>query len=306
MAVSADDNLWQGVDGVNNPCPVGYRLPTESEWDAERGSWSSNNSSGAYGSPLKLPVAGYRRNVDGSLSDVGSIGDYWSSSVDGSFARRLFFSSSDADMFSDFRARGFSVRCLKHVEESGPTEVTSTTGAVWMDRNLGASQVATSSTDAGAYGDLYQWGRGADGHEKRDSETTSTLSTTDTPGHGDFITSDSDWRSTQNDNLWQGVDGVNNPCPAGFRLPTQAEWETERTSWSSNNSSGAYGSPLKLPVAGNRNYGDGSLLNVGSYGLYWSSSVAGAVASYLYFISSSADMNSGNRAFGFSVRCRKD
>ena len=34
-----------------------------------------------------------------------------------------------------------------------------TTGAIWMDRNLGATQAATSSTDVDAYGDLYQWGR---------------------------------------------------------------------------------------------------------------------------------------------------
>lgn len=37
--------------------------------------------------------------------------------------------------------------------------VTTATGRVWMDRNLGASSVATSSNDAEAYGDLYQWGR---------------------------------------------------------------------------------------------------------------------------------------------------
>jgi hypothetical protein len=88
--------------------------------------------------------------------------------------------------------------------------VTSLTGKEWMDRNLGASQVATSSIDASAYGDLYQWGRLTDGHEKRTSGTTSTLSSTDDPGHGDFITPGSppwDWRSPQNDNLWQGVSG---------------------------------------------------------------------------------------------------
>jgi len=213
---------------------------------------------------LKLPVAGIRFHADGSLFGVGSRGDYWSSSVDGTFARFLLFNSSNADVDSFTRAGGVSVRCIKHVE------VTSTTGAVWMDRNLGASQVATSSTDAGAYGDLYQWGRGADGHEKRDSETTSTLSTTDTPGHGDFITTSSstnDWRSPQNDNLWQGVDGVNNPCPVGYRLPTESEWDAERDSWSSSNSFGAYGSPLKLPVAGYRFFDDGSLSFVGSNGL---------------------------------------
>ena len=183
------------------------------------------------------------------------------------------------------------------------------TGKTWMDRNLGASRAATSSTDSEAYGDLYQWGRAADGHEKRTSGITSTLSTTDQPGHGDFITNSSspyDWRSPQNDNLWQGVEGVNNPCPVGYRLPTEAEWNAERGSWSSNNSAGAYGSPLKLPAAGYRDTGDGSLFNVGSYGYYWSSSVDGAPARFLLFYSSDADVYSFNRADGNSVRCRKD
>jgi uncharacterized protein (TIGR02145 family) len=183
------------------------------------------------------------------------------------------------------------------------------TGKIWMDRNLGASQAATSSTDANSYGDLYQWGRFADGHQCRTSPTTATLSSTDQPAHGDFITTNSspyDWRSPQNDNLWQGVNGVNNPCPSGYRLPTNAELDSERSSWSQNNSAGAFASPLKLPMAGYRNSSDGSLFNVGSNGYYWSSTVDGAFANILYFISSNAFMSSNDRAFGFSVRCLKD
>ena len=57
-----------------------------------------------------------------------------------------------------------------------------------MDRNLGATQAATSSTDVDAYGDLYQWGRFSDGHQCRTSNTTATLSSVDQPAHGDFIT----------------------------------------------------------------------------------------------------------------------
>ncbi len=61
-------------------------------------------------------------------------------------------------------------------------------GQVWMDRNLGASRVAINLTDSEAYGDLYQWGRGSDGHQIRTSDTTSTKSSSDTPGHGNFVT----------------------------------------------------------------------------------------------------------------------
>ena len=91
--------------------------------------------------------------------------------------------------------------------------VESAGGRCWMDRNLGASQVATSSNDVASYGDLFQWGRGADGHQlvnrysgdgKMTSEILFDLSVVDQPGHGDFIIPGefpNDWRSPQNDDL---------------------------------------------------------------------------------------------------------
>ena len=39
----------------------------------------------------------------------------------------------------------------------GPVPTVTSAGQVWMDRNLGASRVATSFDDEEAYGDLYQW-----------------------------------------------------------------------------------------------------------------------------------------------------
>jgi uncharacterized protein (TIGR02145 family) len=193
---------------------------------------------------------------------------------------------------------------------SGPTAIVDvtnpTTGKTWMDRNLGASQVATSSTDAAAYGDLYQWGRGNDGHQCRTSATTTTLSATDQPGNANFILAPNapyDWRSPQNANLWQGVNGVNNPCPGGYRLPTEIELDAERTSWISNNSAGAYASLLKLTASGSRIYNTGSFANVGTFGYYWSSAFSGTL---LMFLSFNAYAEINNLAYGRAVRCIKN
>ncbi len=186
-----------------------------------------------------------------------------------------------------------------------PNVTNPATGKVWMDRNLGASQVATSSTDAASYGDLYQWGRGADGHQSYASGATRTLATSDTPGHGNFIINSSnpkDWRSPQNDNLWQGVNGINNPCPSGYRLPTRTEWQVEIATWSSNNSAGAFASALKLPMAGCRDSNNGGYIFMGSRGYYWSSTLGQNVQSN----SSNTSLYSSNRSYGYSVRCLKD
>jgi len=184
-------------------------------------------------------------------------------------------------------------------------------GQIWMDRNLGATQVATGPTDSAAYGDLYQWGRLVDGHQNRSSSITSNLSSKDTPGHGKFITTNNlplDWRIPQNNKLWQGTSGINNPCPAGFRLPTLTELEMERKSWSSNDAKGAFASPLKLVLAGTRSFIDGTLGQVGKSGAYWSSSVDGNNwAHTLLFIGTNAYVdNNIARAMGGSVRCIMD
>ena len=184
-----------------------------------------------------------------------------------------------------------------------------TTQKTWMDRNLGASQAATSSTDTDSYGDLYQWGRFADGHQCRNSGTTNTLSSTNTPGHDKFIlapNSPNDWRSPQNNNLWQDVSGINNPCPSGYRLPTRTEWDSEHKSWNAQNSGGAIASPLKLPAAGNHKHSDGLFDQVGTTGCYWSSTVQSTNSCYLSFSNNSAGLNQGYRAQGRSVRCIKD
>ncbi len=191
-------------------------------------------------------------------------------------------------------------------------------GKTWLNNNLGANyanttngafnpaQQASSSTDANAYGSLFQWGRGADGHEFRTSATTAGPIATPWTSTN-FIRSSTtpfDWRTPQDNNLWQGVSGTNNPCPIGYRLPTETELNNQRLRWSSNNSSGALASPLKLPLAGRRT-NTGSLFDVGYDGFYLSSTVISSSARYLNF-GSVTIMNTDFRGNGFSVRCLKD
>jgi uncharacterized protein (TIGR02145 family) len=191
------------------------------------------------------------------------------------------------------------------------------TGKTWMARNLGSSRVAISSTDHLAYGSLYQWGRGSDGHEliswSNSSNgtpiyaTTNTLSSTDVPGTPNFIlipiAAPFDWRIGQNVNLWQGVTGTNNPCPAGYRIPTETEWSQEVATWSSPSAAGAFDSPLKLTVAGYRDM-YGYISFPGTSGFYWSSTVNGTSSRRLRLINT--DIANEVRAAGASVRCIQD
>jgi hypothetical protein len=180
-----------------------------------------------------------------------------------------------------------------------------------MNKNLGATRVATNPTDTAAFGDLYQWGRLTDGHEKRTSSTTITLSSTDVPGHNNFIAvpSSQDWRVTSNNNLWQGVNGINNPCPSGYRLPTASEFDAERLSWITNNAAGAFASPLKWTMAGARAT-NGTFAYINSRAFYLSSNINTTnqiTPNGLQFTTTNAYIYPFiGRTVGSSVRCIKN
>jgi uncharacterized protein (TIGR02145 family) len=114
-------------------------------------------------------------------------------------------------------------------------------------------------TDATVFGDLYQWGRTDDGHQIRnprrcyphcdnipagsggnpnaaldDTDLDSNGQVLDThPAFGHFIRQaavPNNWRLTPDATLWNSgtdqnpVKSVNDPCPDGWRIPTEAEW----------------------------------------------------------------------------------
>lgn len=209
---------------------------------------------------------------------------------------------------------------------SVPTEVkeiVSATGKIWMDRNLGASRAAISSTDFNAYGCLYQYGRGNDGHAGINwtsgsagtsvNRSTSVQSATDTPTHNLFIRGTSDWRAGGSGNrLWQGSTGVNNPCPMGYRVPTQAEFQAEMTFYDLKNAASAFANGpsggFKFTQVGHHNMGQstGVISGVGGSGYYWTSTASGAFSANVEIVPNGMAIPVNNRAHGFAVRCIKD
>jgi len=227
-------------------------------------------------------------------------------------------------------SRDGSINNGKGVTESGKIvtkpwaygTVTTATGRIWLDRNLGASRVAISSTDVEAYGDYYQWGRPADGHQTKyltnnnSSGFTNTKSSSSVPSTDLWIvpTDDSnDWLSTPDNSLWTGANPATNPCPAGFRIPTEAEWSTENIA---NITATFQTNGLKLTLPGMlTNFGSGGASytaknNYGQYltqTAYTTTPVKGGAR---YF-----GVNSSNQAWfdqnyykshGMSVRCIKN
>lgn len=191
---------------------------------------------------------------------------------------------------------------------------------IWLQQNLGSPAVATSSTDANAFGDLFQWGRWDDGHQLRTATTATSPANNNPTGIGAgnanyFTSSPAWWNSNQLTDTWSAAtpaavtatDGCD-PCRAlgeGWKMPSQTDWELIVEKEVITSPSKAYDSNLKLTIGGNRDT-TGSFNFTGVRGYYWSRTTSSTGAKNLYF--SNAIVNpaaGGPRGQGSSVRCLK-
>ena len=131
---NTDDTRWTtsgSEKSIYDPCPAGWRVPDGGDsgvWSKAKGSsseyernYDSNdlgmNFSGDFGTDQTIwyPAAGCRDDIDGSLSNFGNLGFYWSATPSGSLVCRLDF-GNDGYVYpsnDDCRAYGYSVRCLQ-------------------------------------------------------------------------------------------------------------------------------------------------------------------------------------------------
>jgi len=162
----------------------------------------------------------------------------------------------------------------------------------WITKNLGATQQATSVTDAtdASSGWYWQFNR-KQGYTHNGATATPAWTITS-------INENSDWLM------------ANDPCRIEmggiWRIPTKTEWNNIDSSSSWTNYNAPYGSALKLHGAGYIAANSGSLVDRGSHGYFWSNSQHPNDFStgWLFGMDSgSAWLISDNKAHGASIRC---
>jgi uncharacterized protein (TIGR02145 family) len=134
----SSDNAWgnSGAKTANDPCPVGWRVPSTTQWQSigngnsnsitinttgvvttsgNKWTWKETTTKGLQiGDFLFLPAAGHRIGVS-AVDSPGTYGHYWSRTPNGStIAYDLFFASSYVYPGNNnyYRSYGFPVRCV--------------------------------------------------------------------------------------------------------------------------------------------------------------------------------------------------
>jgi hypothetical protein len=108
--------LWADVNHINNPCPLGYRLPDEQEMNTIQ-SLGISNAATAYTSSLRLTFAGRRIGTNTWTNSIDN-GVYWTriltTSIAALYSRALTFNATIFTVGDISRGTGASVRCIRN------------------------------------------------------------------------------------------------------------------------------------------------------------------------------------------------
>ena len=107
MNTTSDTSLWSAETSPNNPCPMGFRVPTLTELD---GLFVAGNMT-SYNSLLCFPYTGARLWNINSVTMLSGIGIYWTSTASGTLNA---VSRSHNNSSNNPKSNGFCVRCIKN------------------------------------------------------------------------------------------------------------------------------------------------------------------------------------------------
>lgn len=197
---------------------------------------------------------------------------------------------------------------------------------VWktfLCHNLGADPSADPFAPSWRLnGDYYQWGRnpacfgidGTDGANPCSAPVYGAAAPWGNAAVNDNAGAIPGWSTTvAPDGSWQDeVKTANDPCPAGFRVPTKAQWDaiyannivtqlgTQSLSSTNHTFGQMFGANLFLPAAGQRSPVNGALNLRGAAGQYWSSTVGSSGNAIL---KNHGGTNPDDRRYAFPIRC---
>jgi uncharacterized protein (TIGR02145 family) len=331
-----------------DPCPAGYTLPAGGSdggdfaalaganvtrtwlaanatspatgilYGAQAGAEFRDNSTG---DAVFFPATGNRHFSDGGLTVVGTDCFYWSATPQSAGASaglngyNLYVNADRINpKYDNGISRGMTIRCVKGDKGSPDVYGVEVGGVVWAKSNLLTSKgFVNRSHDAGSF---FQWG------------VSTPWSATGDPyivGTGD-TTADT-WPTNVTGSATDVWSAAQDPSPAGWRIPTPAEFDVLNdpakvtATWLAAGTPGSTGitytvngyefadvaTPANVvffPAAGYRLDSSGVLENVGSGGGYWSGTPQSTVLGYGMGFNSGSVTPSGSydRTYGFSLR----
>ena len=305
-------------------CPAGTHLPTNKEWTTltnyaggEEKAGTKLKSSAGWMNDEKVPAGtneygfsalpGGARKWDGSFSDTGHYGYWWSATKTGSsaFQRHLCYDYEFVEEYNSVKTFQFSVRCVlddqnENKDGSKPVnlkkdgdkttftdrrdgnvyKIVKIGRQVWFAENLnyaseGSKCYDNKAANCARYWRLYDW-------------NTAMTACPD----GTHLPSDKDWTAL--------VDYAGGKEKAGKKLKLKAGWN--------NNGNGTddYGWSA-LP--GGRGYPNGNFYDAGNGGVWWSAAEGDAYYAWfrgMVYNNEGVGRGNGRKTNLFSVRCIQD
>jgi uncharacterized protein (TIGR02145 family) len=337
---------WDTSTSNHNICPVGWHIPTDDEWttlefflggsrfaggkmkEAESNHWFTPNTKADNSSGFSALPAGFL-SPNGTFSGIGKNSAWWAiteSSESFAWGRELYFKDAILHHTINSKNSSFCIRCIKDNAMSSATQVEEETytdsrdGKTYKAIKIGTQTWTSKNLDVSTFrnGDPIQ-------------ETKTKKGWDNAAKKGEPACCYYEINSVNGDKYgklynWFAVNDSRGLAPAGWHVPSDAEWttlttylggegvagrklkETGTSHWSSSYTGGINETGFTA-VPGGYCY-KGTFNGVGESGYWWSSTEYSSIYAWCrklsYNYSKVSKFSDNFKHEGYSVRCVKD